>query len=187
MFLLLSWTKWRGIPWLAVLLYFVTVSPLSAREKLAVGWVEPVAIAGHGIVLAAKIDTGAQHSSLHAPDPNIFHKNGESWVKFSVTVADGGKIQFEEQVVRMTKIKRKGFPAEVRPVVQMKICLANVEKSVEVNLVDRENFEHPVLVGRSFLTDSFVVDVSKQQTTTPHCIGYPQRGAVADPGLPANN
>ena len=44
--------------------------------------------------------------------------------------------------LHMTKIKRKGYRAQVRLVVKMKVCLSNVMKSVEVNPVGRENFNY---------------------------------------------
>ena len=167
--------------WLIILLYFVVACPLLADEKQVIGWVEKVAITDHDIILSAKIDTGAKHSSLNAPDLHLYNKKGESWVKFSVAGADGQKVEFDERVVRMTKIKRKGYRSQVRPVILMKVCLAEVIKDVEVNLVDRENFVYPMLVGRSFLRGGFIVDVSKRHSTKPQCKVSPDRGAIAVP------
>ena len=167
--------------WLVILLSIVAVSPVLAREKQIIGWVENVSITDHNIILSAKIDTGAKHSSLNAPDLNLFNKRGESWVKFSVAAADGKKVEFEERVVRMTKIKRKGYRSQVRPVIQMKVCLDDVIKNVEVNLVDRDNFIYPMLVGRSFLRGGFLVDVGAKHMTSPHCPQSPDSGAIAVP------
>jgi len=166
---------------LVVLLIIAPVPPEFAREKQTIGWVENVAITDHDNILSAKIDTGAKHSSLNEPDLDLFKKDGESWVKFSVAGVDGKNIEFEERVVRMTKIKRKGNRSQVRPVIQMKVCLDDVEKNVEANLVDQDNFIYPMLVGRSFLRGGFLVDVSVKHMTSPHCPQSPDSGAIAVP------
>jgi hypothetical protein len=54
-------------------------------------------------------------------------------------------------------------------VIVLGVCLSNVYKEVEVNLVDRANFNYPMLVGRSFLAGSFVVDSGEKYLTTPKC------------------
>ena len=63
-----------------LLLCAVTVSPLFAKDKQVIGWVKNVAISNRDIILPGKIDTGAKHSSLYAPDLHLFNKDGESWV-----------------------------------------------------------------------------------------------------------
>ncbi|HEY5604258.1 MAG TPA: RimK/LysX family protein [Gammaproteobacteria bacterium] len=166
------------MPWRVMLWFVIAVAPSVAGEKPIIGRVENIVITDHALVLAAKIDTGATHSSLHAPDVTLIDKNGESWVTFTVTGRDGRTLPITERVLRMAKIKRKGDQAEERPVIQLTLCLGNVMKEVDVNLVDRKNFDYPLLVGRSFLRDSFIVDVSRKFTITPYCKESIERGAA---------
>lgn len=170
-----------GMWWLVLLLYVGTVLPSLANEKQTIGWVEQMTIADREVTLSAKIDTGATHSSLNTPDPQLFKKNDEQWVKFSVTRQDGQVLQFEARVVRTVNIKQKGGGTQLRPVIHMTLCLANVMKKVEVNLADRSNFDYPILLGRSFLQDEFIIDVSKKFTTTPHCAKSPEPDAMIVP------
>jgi hypothetical protein len=44
----------------------------------------------------------------------------------------------------------------------MRIRLGELTELIEMSLSDRSDFEFPVLIGRNFLTDNAVVDVSKQ-------------------------
>ncbi|MCI0506988.1 MAG: ATP-dependent zinc protease [Gammaproteobacteria bacterium] len=169
------------MPWLAFLLCFGTVLPSLSAEKQTIGWAEQVTIADQEVTLSAKMDTGATHSSLNTPELHLFKKNDESWVKFAVARQDGQILQFEARVVRMVKIKQKGERAQVRPVIHMVLCLGNVLKKVEVNLADRSKFDFPILVGRSFLQDEFIIDVSKKFTTTPHCGTFPETDAMIVP------
>jgi hypothetical protein len=40
--------------------------------------------------------------------------------------------------------------------------MGELEEIIEVTLSDRSDFEFPILIGRNFLTDNAIVDVSKQ-------------------------
>ena len=128
-------------------------------DRQVSGWVEKVSVGDPPVIFRAKIDTGAKHSSLHAGDYKLYSKGGVEWVKFSVKNQEGDTLNVDKPVKRVTQIKQKGNrPNRKRPVIEMGICLGNVYKEVEVNLADRANFNYPVLVGRSFLEGSFVVD-----------------------------
>ncbi|MEJ2180349.1 MAG: RimK/LysX family protein [Gammaproteobacteria bacterium] len=153
-----------------VLFCFFVISPVLAETKQVSGWIEKVAVSDPKLVLPAKIDTGARNSSIHAGDFMIFSKQGNVWVKFSVSSKDGESRLIERPVKRFTKIKQKNNkPSKQRPVIVLGVCLSNVYKEVEVNLVDRANFNYPMLVGRSFLAGSFVVDSGEKYLTTPKC------------------
>ncbi len=124
------------------------------------GWVERVRLTRSGLEMEAKLDSGAEHSSLHVERPRYFRRDGERWVRFTVEGESGRRVAFERKLVRKAAIKRHSGRSDVRPVVEIKICLGEVTKRAEVNLVDRSNFEYPMLVGRSFLEDAFLIDPS---------------------------
>ena len=139
------------------------------EDKAVVGWVERVEISPGNIVLQAKLDTGADNSSIHVADLNLFDRGGEQWARFEVTDQDGRTVSLERPVVRMAKIKRHKGTAQSRPVVMLAICLGSHRRSAEVNLVDRSRFSFPMLIGRSFLRPIFVVDPAKKFTALPAC------------------
>lgn len=141
-----------------------------AGEKNVSGWIEKVAVGNPPFILRAKIDTGAKHSSLHAGDYQLYDKKGTEWVKFTLMNKDGESVSVDMPVKRITQIKQKGNrPNRKRPVIQLGVCMGNVYKEVEVNLADRANFNYPMLVGRSFLADSFVVDSAAKYMVEPDC------------------
>jgi hypothetical protein len=41
-----------------------------------------------GVELKTKLDSGALTSSLHATDVDVFEKDGDDWVRFTVDVVD---------------------------------------------------------------------------------------------------
>jgi len=139
-------------------------------ETRVVGWIERVRLGEEGIVLSAKLDTGADTSSLHATDVRWFSRDGAHWVAFEVAGEDGSKVHFERKVIRIAEIKRRaGGKALERPTVLMGVCLGRVYRVTEVNLADRTRFKQPFLVGRKFLAQHFAVDSARTNTVEPSC------------------
>jgi len=159
----------RGIIFLCLAVTFLTATPGFSQDKTVIGWIEKVAIYPGSLALHAKVDTAADHSSLHVTDIEPITRDGEKWVRFRVMTRQGESALLECKVVREAKIKRKGLEPQERYVVKMGICLGTVFKEVQVNLEDRTGFRYHMLVGRSFLRKRFVVDPSLKYTLEPQC------------------
>ena len=144
-----------------------------ASEKQVVGWLEKARIFPGGYELSAKIDTGADNSSLNVQDCAVFQRGGEDWVRFVVIDDTGKQHKLEKKLVRLAKIKRHSGPRQERPVALLGICVGAFYREVEVNLVDRSKFKYPLLVGRSFLSGALTVDPSKTYSVEPACLGAP--------------
>jgi hypothetical protein len=140
-----------------------------AGELPAIGWVEPVRVENTGLLVEAKIDTGADYSSLDARDIRTFEKDGSEWVSFAAIGRGGKRVGLERKVYRYTTIRRAGGTEQRRPTVLLGLCLGTVYRVVQVNLVDRETLEYRMLVGRDFLQGRYLVDSARTQVTTPSC------------------
>jgi hypothetical protein len=118
------------------------------------------------LVLEARIDTGAQTSSMHAEDIQLIEKDGKRWIRFSlINPATDEKISLERRLHRSILVKQKTEKTnDRRYVVRMWVTLGDTRTWLDVSLSDREDFEFPLLLGRNMLVDSFVVDVSKHHT-----------------------
>lgn len=145
-----------------------------AHDKVAIGWLEKASIYPSELVLIAKLDTGAKNSSLNASHIIEFTRDDERWVRFVVADRTGHKVSFERKVHRAVRIKTHGVTPQSRVVVILGICLGAVYKEVEVNLIDRSDFNYPLLLGRSFIAGHFVIDPSRKFTTKPLCRGKQQ-------------
>lgn len=148
---------------------FLSAQRAPCGEKSVIGWLERVSVSGDRLILHAKIDTGADTCSLHVTDMDHFKKDDKRWVRFKVMNRSGEYLLMERRVARVARIKRKETESQRRYFVEMGICLGDVYKEVQVNLVDRTGFKFHILVGRNFLRDSFVVDPSLQYTREPSC------------------
>ena len=152
-----------------MLFVFLMCFYIQTSAKEVIGWIEEVQITPENLPIRAKIDTGARHSSLHCDCRTYRKENGKTWVKLTVTNYQGKSLQLEKPVIRQAIIKRHGEKRQVRDVIKMQICLGNVRKEVEVNLFNREGLNYKLLIGRSFLRGSFLIDTEKKYLTKPHC------------------
>ncbi|MFA0088544.1 ATP-dependent zinc protease [Vibrio sp. 10N.261.51.F12] len=125
----------------------------------------PVFTAGHienatveGLQFPVKLDTGADVSSMNALNIKQFKKDGKKMVSFTYSNDMGMKEQFTREVVDVMRIKGKqGEKANVRPVVEMRVKLGDVEKTIRVNLQDRARFHYSMILGKNFLKYGVVV------------------------------
>lgn len=139
--------------------------PIAAADT--VGWVESVSIMPGNRVLEAKLDTGADTSSLDARGIEVLQKDGEDWVSFRI--GDSDRVE-QHKVVRWVGIRGAGG-REQRPVVSLSLCLGDKVYDEEFTLRDRSNMNYSVLLGRSTLEHLPPIDVHKKETLKPDCKG----------------
>ncbi|MBI4720901.1 MAG: ATP-dependent zinc protease [Chitinivibrionia bacterium] len=110
---------------LVTVVFATLLCPLTgeAQDKDIVGRVENARIYPGDLLLRAKLDSGAKHCSLNAPQLTKFLKNGERWVRFKVTNHRGEETTIERKIVRQAKIKQQGQPLVQRPVIMLGICV----------------------------------------------------------------
>jgi len=133
--------------------------PVMAAEPTIYGRYENIKLPEIGQTLKAKMDTGAWTASLSAKDIEMFTRDGNEWVRFRLATEGAGDKLYEHEVSRISKIKNRAeeddeeeSPAlSHRPVIDLEMCLGDVKRTVEVNLVDRSNFRYPLLIGSKAL------------------------------------
>jgi len=146
----------------AFLLLLASSSPhaQAAFQDLEIlGWVENAWLPASEIELKAKLDTGAETSSLDARIIKKFRKGGKRWVRFAVSDPENGQehVVVRERVRTIGVVQHDGS-RQTRPVVTMEVCIAGHQMETEVSLVDRSEFIYPLLLGRNALEDFALVD-----------------------------
>ena len=141
------------------------------RDLQVAGWIENVSIFPGNMKIKAKLDTGARNSSLNAKNIEEFDRGGDKWVRFRLKNWKGRAENFEAKIIRTATIKQHETDSVTRPVIRLGICLGNVYKEVEVNLQDRSKFNYQMLIGRSYLRKSILIDSSVTFTIQPDCQG----------------
>lgn len=111
--------------------------------------------------LAAKIDTGARTSSLHAFRIRRFSRDGDEWVRFFVHPVQRHRhpeIACEAKVVERRAVTSSNGKSQLRPVISTTLTLGVYSFVTELTLTNRDEMGYRMLIGRQSLTRRFVVD-----------------------------
>ena len=145
-----------------VLVPAVEVKPASPLG--VIGGVEPVYFLPMKSPFSARIDTGAETSSLDVSNLRHFERDGEKWVSFTLQNKNSGETHnFEKRVIRKVTIKRIAA-SEKRVTVNMDVKFGKEILNADFTLADREKFEYQVLIGRNILNGRAIVDPSISNT-----------------------
>lgn len=141
-----------------------------ARDLEILGWVENARLVDPAMALKAKLDTGAETSSLDAEVIKKFRKEGKRWVRFQLTDRESGAsyIVVRERVRTIGIVQHDGS-TQRRPVVEMDVCIASRLIRTEVSLIDRSEFNYPLLLGRNALQTFALVDPGDTFLSEPEC------------------
>lgn len=135
---------------------------LKIKDKIVFGAAEHVVILPEDVLLAARIDTGAQTSAISVSHIEPFEKDGQHWVRFTIGDLKTHKpIVLQRAVVKQIRIRRTHGEDEIRSVVKLTAKIGRLSLTREFGLADRRKFIHQVLIGRNYLHGQVVVDVSK--------------------------
>ncbi len=134
-------------------------------DTLILGAVEKVYIEAIQSYFIARVDTGAATSSINAVDMQKFERNGKKWVKFHVSddeTAMQDRQWIESRIVRHVKIRQANVSRlERRPVIELWVKIGTIHEKAQFTLTDRTQMDYPLLLGREFIQDVAIVDVSK--------------------------
>lgn len=134
----------------------------SVPTHALVGWREWVGLPGAGVEwLKAKVDTGAQTSSLHAFGLKEFTRDGEPWVRFEIHPwqrSPDDAVAMELPVHDRRRVRSSSGHAEKRVVVLMDVRLLDRVIPTEITLTRRDAMGFRMLVGRELLSKGFLVD-----------------------------
>jgi hypothetical protein len=112
--------------------------------------------------LDAKIDTGADSNSLHCDDIYI---DDEKFVHFTLldkvhSAYHGKKIKMP--LYKIKKVKSSNGSVQLRASIQVTVSFFGKKYKTDISLANRSDMKYPMLIGRKFLTNRFLVDVSKE-------------------------
>ena len=131
-------------------------------DKFTIGRLEWLWLDSAKTYLKARIDTGARTSSLHAEDIQPFERDGKNWIRF-VTRSKGVPFSMEAPLVKYAKVKQASSESsDRRPVVVLSVGLGELQEETEFTLANRSKMLYPVLIGRNFIRDMAIVDVSQK-------------------------
>ncbi|MEM1229710.1 MAG: RimK/LysX family protein [Pseudomonadota bacterium] len=135
---------------------------VSTDGRMVLGELEHVWLEPPGINVTARIDSGAESSSVNAQNLVEFERDGADWVRFEWEI-DGDTVAIERPVKRHVRIVQQADPEGTRrPVVSLRLRVGATEDDFDFSLADRSHLDHQMNLGRNFLTDLAVVDVARK-------------------------
>lgn len=111
--------------------------------------------------IKARVDSGAQTSSLHAFNIQPIIKDGEEHVTFHVhPIQNNRKIMLrcEAAIVDRRLVKSSSGEKEKRYVIRIPIRLNNEEWPIEVTLTNRDSMGYRMLLGRQAMENRLLID-----------------------------
>ena len=112
--------------------------------------------------LKAKIDTGAKTSSLHC---SFIKDIDENTVVFEVLDKSHKKYKekrYSMPIERIATVRSLNGIVENRYVISTKMIIFDKSFDVEFTLRNRKQMNYPILLGREFLKNEFLVDVREK-------------------------
>lgn len=159
-----------GFSALIMLAAVTAAAGAKTRDLMILGWVESVYLTDPGLELKAKLDSGAETSSIDARIIKAFRQHGKRWVRFSLTDPTTGEefVLVRERVRTIGVVQHEGSN-QLRPTVMLEVCIAHRVLDVEVSLIDRSEFSYRLLLGRRALRMFALIDPGSAYLTQPEC------------------
>jgi hypothetical protein len=130
------------------------------KQHIVAGYIENISIKiwdrEKPVIMKAKLDTGADSSSLHATDI-VIHKNKKK-VSFTLTDQDDKTQRITCPYARIVRIKKRPSGYQRRPVIPVQLQIGPKKFEAFVNLTDRSNFSYKMLIGRKELRHGLLID-----------------------------
>jgi len=138
--------------------------PTSQYPLTIIGGVEPVYFLPINTPFSARIDTGAETSSIDVSEMRFFERDGEKWVAFELNHNGTQEhYRFEKKIIRKVNIRRVD-ESEQRVSVMMTVKIGSEVITAEFTLANRAKFVYQALIGRNILKGRFMVDPSSENT-----------------------
>ncbi len=137
-----------------------TAGELNLPVLGAVEWamLEPPALR-----LEARVDTGLDTTTVKADNIQELEKDGRRHVRFELSDPVSGDVYpVETEVARRISVKRGDSVVEYRYRVKLWVSVGDERSLIDVQLDRKPDSDYVMILGRNFLTDVAVVDVSRR-------------------------
>lgn len=155
------------VPWACAALGAVALglsAPAAAGVdgKHTIGATAQIVVRDSGATLRARVDTGAHTCSIDARDIDVAGAAADPRDEIGKAIRFRGRdgTWTEAVVAGAATVRTADGRTARRYEVDLVLQWGAVEKQVRVTLNDRSDLTYPMLVGRNFLLDDIVVDVS---------------------------
>lgn len=115
----------------------------------------------------AKLDTGADRSSIDARRIVRIERDDGSFLRFRLASEEGPELELP--LAGEVRVRRQSAPPSERKTVRLALTLAGQRIETDASLADRSGYDYPMLIGRDVLAGRFLVDSTRTETTAADC------------------
>ena len=137
------------------------------QEKRIIGKKEKINILDLELYdLDAKVDTGADSNALHCDNIEI---SKDGYVSFCLLDEVHESYHGKRMTLPLYKVKRvrsSNGELQERPSIKVDVSFFGKKYSTVISLTNRADMRYPMLIGRKFLANKFLVDVSQEYIAT---------------------
>lgn len=117
-----------------------------------------------------KVDTGARTSALDVSSYEL-HQEADGTVaelRLALYRKHPERVKVvRAKVLRMVVVSNSNGMKEQRPLIETRIRLGNVTRTIQLTITNRCSMCFPAILGRKFLEGNFLVDVSRKFLLRP--------------------
>lgn len=136
------------------------------KDKIIIGRRELISILDLNLSdLDAKVDTGADSNALHCDNIVIEDDMVHFCLLDEVHESYHGK-RMSMPLYKVKKVKSSNGEIQLRPSIKVSVEFFGKKYKSVISLTNRADMKFPMLIGRRFLKDRFIVDVSKENLST---------------------
>jgi len=110
----------------------------------------------------AKIDTGANRSSIHCSKIEHVIRDGIDCIAFNIPLVSEGSSVFYSTDFFKKRIKSSSGHVEDRYIIKTLVILFGKKIRTTFSLTDRAEMKYPILLGRKLLKSRYIVDVAQE-------------------------
>ena len=138
-------------------------------KQWVIGWRERVSLPDLGIKrVAAKIDSGALTSALHAVDIEDFREDGKRWVSFTITSAKSAELRCKLPLADRRPVKNTSGVWAPRFFVETRLLMGDRYWPIEISLADREQMGFDLILGRTAVRgQNILIDPERSMLAGP--------------------
>jgi hypothetical protein len=138
-----------------------------AQKLQVIGSNTLIDLIGHASGVPAKVDTGADRSSIWASDITIDRDGVLSFILFGKTSPHYTGEVITRRAYKVAIVRSSNGHEQVRYRVALSVRIGGKRMKIMVYLSDRSLHNFPILLGRRTLHKKFLVDVSLKEYERP--------------------
>ena len=152
---------------------------MTTAEMIDLGWCEWLSLPELDIpMIAAKIDTGARTSCIHAFSVEPFQRDGHTWLRIGIhPLPDNDDVEIwrELPAVDQRTVRDSGGHEEQRWVVRSSIGIGDQQWPADITLTNRDAMQFRMLLGRSAMGKAVRVNPGRK-----YLLGKPTEAELAE-------